>query len=75
MYGSLKDSVADSDPYVGQDPILYDSNSQRYERTLSITNTEMCMDESMYSKNITGMYREIMQPTFYDNSKKFELRD
>lgn len=42
-----KEVYGASDPYVGHDPILFDSNSSYRERTMSVTNTELCMDESM----------------------------
>ena len=65
QYDENNDSQG-SDPYVGADPILFDSNSSYKERTMSVTNTEMGLDDSSLTcANIVGLYkRESMMQSF-----------
>ena len=61
-----EDDSLGSDPYVGADPILFDSNSSYKERTMSVTNTELGLDESMTCSKMLGLYsRESLQQSFH----------
>ena len=64
-----KDDSLGSDPYMGADPILFDSNSSYKERTMSVTNTELGLDESMTCSKMIGLYnRESMKQSLYNGT-------